>query len=152
MKEEKTMTRVVRLTNPEAFKRDEVQALFREAFESNMMATYDKAIGELVAISSDPLVALLVGAEKGELRGLVIACLPRSTLTATPSVYHFYNSGSAKLREALVKATVDFFLEAGYTRFWAINTLGDNDEAYAKLFRSAGEARRLGSFLEFSIG
>lgn len=146
------MSRVVRLTNPEAFKQEEVQAHFRAAFEKNPMADFETALGELVALPSDPMVAMLIGAEKGKLKGLVIACLPRSALTPIPNVYHFYNAGSAKLREALVKATVDFFLEAGYTRFWAINTAGDNDEAYMKLFRSAGEARRVGSFLEFSIG
>ncbi len=146
------MPRVVRLTNPEAFKRAEVQALFQEAFKSNAMASYDDAVAELVAITADPMVAVLVGAEKGKLKALCIACLPRSTLTPVPSVYHFYSAGSAALREELVKAMVDFFLEAGYTRFWAINTVGDNDKAYAKLFRSAGEAKRIGSFLEFSIG
>ncbi len=146
------MARVVRLTNPEAFKREEVQALFKEAFEKNPMADYDDVIAELVAISTDPNVALMIGAEKGKLKALCIACLPRSTLTATPSVYHFYNSGSAALREALITATVDFFLEAGYTRFWTINGTGRSDEAHAKLFRSVGEAKRIGSFLEFSIG
>ncbi len=146
------MARVVRLTNPEAFKREEVQALFKTAFATNLMADFDAAVDALLGAVSDPSVALLIGAEKGKLRGLSIACLPRSTLTPVPSVYHFYSVGSAALREALVKATVDFFLEAGYTRFWAINTVGDNDEAYAKLFRSAGEAKRIGSFLEFSIG
>ena len=146
------MARVVRLTNPEAFKREEVQDLFRAAFEANPMADYEKALGELTALPADPLVGLFIGAEAGKLQGLSIACLPRSALTPVPSVYLFYNDGSAKLRDALVKATVDFFLEAGYTTFWAINTASENDEAYGKLFHKAGKALRIGSFLEFSIG
>ncbi len=146
------MTRVVRLTNPEAFKRPEVQELFKAAFENNQMTTYDQAIGELVALTTDPLVGLLIGAEKGKLKALCIVCLPRSSLAATPSVYHFYNSGSAKLRETLMSAAVDFFLEAGYTRFWTINATGRTDEAHEKLFRNAGEVKRIGSFLEFQIG
>ncbi len=146
------MARVVRLTNPEAFERAEVVDLFNAAFEHNAMTSFEDARDDLRATAADPNVALLIGAEKGKLKGLSIACLPRNSLTPLPSVYHFYNQGSSKLREALVRATVDFFLEAGYTRFWAINTAGDNDEAYKKLFKAAGEARRLGSFLEFDIG
>ena len=146
------MAKVVRLTNPVAFKRTEVQELFKSAFESNPIAEYDQVIGELVALPADPMVGMFIGAEKGKLAALCIACLPRSALTPVPSVYHFYNAGSAKLREALIAATVDFFLEAGYTRFWTINATGKSDEAHAKLFRSAGEAKRIGSFLEFAIG
>ncbi len=146
------MAKVVRLTNPAALERDEVQALFRAAFENNPLADFDQVRPELAALPADPMIGLFIGAEKGALLGLVVACLPRSTLTPAPSVYHFYNAGSAKLREALVSAMVDFFLEAGYTRFWAINTTGRDDEPYMKLFRSAGEAQRIGSFLEFKIG
>ncbi len=146
------MARVVRLTNPAAFKREEVQELFKKAFEKNVLTDYDKALDELVALPSDPMVGLFVGAEKGALAGLCIACLPRSALTPVPTVYHFYNAGSAKLRAALVTATVDFFLQAGYTRFWTINATRRRDEAHAKLFREAGEAKRIGSFLEFAIG
>lgn len=146
------MARVVRLTNPAAFDQPEVSDLFNAAFAGNPMTDFEAARGDLERAALDPNVALFIGAEKGALKGLSIACLPRNTLTPVPSVYHFYNAGSAKLREALVKATVDFFLEAGYTRFWAINTAGEDDEAYGKLFRSAGEAKRIGSFLEFNIG
>ena len=146
------MTRIVRLTNPEAFGRAEVQSLFEKAFETNALATYEEAAPELKAVAADPLVAMLIGAEKGKLRALSIACLPRSALTPLPTVYHFYNGGSAKLREALIHATVDFFMEAGYTRFFAMNTTGASDEAYAKLFRKAGEAERVYSVLEFKVG
>lgn len=146
------MAKVVRLTNPGAFKREEVQELFKKAFESNALAEYDQVVGELVALPADPMVGMFIGAEKGELKGLCIACLPRSGLTPVPSVYHFYNAGTTKLRQALIRATVDFFLEAGYTRFWTINATGQSDEAHERLFRSAGEAKRIGSFLEFAIG
>lgn len=144
--------RVVRLTNPQAFARPEVQELFKKAFESNKMADFEDVMEELVLTAPDPMVGMFIGAEQGLLRGLCIACLPRSRLTPVPSVYHFYSTGTAKLREALVSATVDFFLEAGYTRFWTINATERSDEAHAKLFRSAGEAKRIGSFLEFAIG
>ncbi len=146
------MTRIVRLTNPDAFARPEVQKLFTKAFENNSLTNFDDAAAELALVASDPLVAILIGAEKGKLRALAIACLPRSTLTPLPTVYHFYNGGSAKLRNALVDATVDFFMEAGYTRFLAINQTGRSDEAYAKLFRRAGEAERISSMLDFKVG
>ncbi len=146
------MIRVVRLTNPGAFEQDEVKKLFTKAFETNSLTNFEDAAAELAGIATDPLVAILIGAEKGKMRALAIACLPRSTLTPFPTVYHFYNNGSAKLRNALVDATVDFFLEAGYTRFLAINTTGRSDEAYKKLFHRAGEAERISSMLEFKVG
>lgn len=146
------MARVVRLLNPAAFDQEEVRELFTKAFDKNPMATFADAESDLRASVTDPLIGLFIGAEKGKLMGLSIACLPRNALTPIPSVYRFYNSGSKRLLEALVKATVDFFLEVGYTRFWGINTTGGEDAAYMKLFKSAGEGTRIGSFLEFKIG
>jgi hypothetical protein len=146
------MTRIVRLTNPAAFERAEVQDLFQKAFETNALVKFEDATEELVLLTADPLVAMLIGAEKGKLAGLSIAILPHSRLAPLPAVYHFYSGGSAKLREALIDATVDFFLQAGYTRFWATNMTGDSDEAYVKLFRKAGKAERVCSMLVFKIG
>ncbi len=144
--------RIVRLTNPEAFDRVEVQRLFTRAFEAHKIATFEDVAAELRVIALDPLVAILIGAEKGNLKGLSIACLPRSTLTPQPTVYHFFNKGSASLRGALIDATVDFFLQAGYTRFYGTNMTGMRDEVYMRLFRKAGEATRVGSVLEFKVG
>ncbi len=144
--------RIVRLTNPEAFERAEVQRLFTRAFETNAIAKFEDMAADLKMIAPDPLVAILIGAEKGKLKGLSIACLPRSTLTPLPVVYHFFNKGSAALRGALIDATVDFFLQSGYTRFYGTNMTGMRDEVYMRLFRQAGEAERIGSMLEFKVG
>ncbi len=145
--------RIVRLTNPAAFERAEVQRLFERAFEENaMVGGFETVRADLKLAAQDPYIAIFIGAEEGRLRALSIACLPRSTLTPNPTVYHFYNKGSAKLRTALVDSTVDFFLQEGYTRFYATNMTGIKDEAYMKLFRQAGEAERIGSMLEFKVG
>ncbi len=146
------MARVVRLTNPEAFDQKEVRALFVKALGMYPIPEYETIEPMIRASALNPLVALFIGAEKGKLRGLSIACLPHDALTPTPSVYHFYNAGTAKLREELIKATVDFFLQAGYTRFWAVNIATGNDEAYMKLFKSVGKIKRLASLMEFEIG
>ncbi len=146
------MTRIVRLTNPAAFDRPEVQRLFTRAFETNPLADYPESEAELRQAATAEHVAMLIGAEKGKLRALAIACLPLSTLTPLPTVYHFYNRGSAILRDALVDAVVDFFLQSGYTRFLAVNGTGRSDKAYAKLFSRAGEVQQIGSMLEFKVG
>lgn len=146
------MARVVRLTNAGAFEREEVRALFAAAFKDSGIVDFELAFEELKQSTTDPNVALLIGAEKGKLQALSVAILPRSALAPAPSVYRFYNVGSAKLREALVKATVDFFLEAGYTHFWGVNATEADDKVYARLFRSVGEAKKRGSILEFKIG
>ncbi len=145
--------RIVRLTNPDAFERPEVQRLFERAFEDNRMVEgFEGVVPELKLAARDTFIAIFIGAEEGRLKALSIACLPRSALTPHPTVYHFYNKGSAKLRGALVDATVDFFLQEGYTRFYATNMTGVGDEAYMKLFRRAGKAERIGSMLEFKVG
>ncbi len=148
------MTRIVRLTNPAAFDRPEIQRLFTRAFEHNPFANYPESDAELRQAATQEHVAILIGAEKGRLKALAIACLPLSSLTPLPTVYHFYHSrkGSAALRNALVDAVVDFFLQSGYTHFLAINGTGRSDEAYMKLFSRAGEASRIGSMLEFKVG
>ncbi len=146
------MTRIVRLTNPAAFDRPEVQRLFTRAFEQNPLADYPETDPELRLAATAEHVSILIGAEKGKLRALAIACLPLSTLTPLPTVYHFYNKGSAMLRNALVDEVVDFFLKAGYTRFLAVNGTERGDKAYAKLFSRAGEVQKTGSMLEFKVG
>lgn len=146
------MTAVVQVRNPVAFQNDKGLAFLAEAMASQPLADFEKGQEELFKLISAPNVGVFIGAEKGALKGLVLAVLPTDKLTPIPHVFHFYNKGSAGLRDALVKATVDFFLQEGYTSFWAVNTAGDDDEAYMKLFRKAGKAKRLGSFLEFKIG
>lgn len=146
------MTRVVRMTQPKALQQESVFKLFEAAFASHPMIVWGKALPEILSLIADPNVGVFIGAEKGKLKGLSIGVLPTSAMTPVPNVMHFYNSGSAKLRARLVKATVDFFMEEGYTRFWAVNVAGENDEAYMKLFHKAGKAKRIGSFLEFTIG
>ncbi len=144
--------RIVRLTNPEAFSRPEVQRLFERAFEENPLVNWEDAKEEMTRVALDPNVNILIGAEEGRLKALSIGCLPVSTLSPNPTAYYFFNRGSAKLRKALINATVDFFLQAGYTRFWASNLTGVSDEAYARLFKGAGTAERVCSLLEFKIG
>ncbi len=144
--------RIVRLTNPEAFKRPEVQRLFERAFAENPLVDWEVAKEEMTRVCADPNVNILIGAEKGRLKALSIGCLPTSNLSPAPTAYYFFNRGSAALREALIHDTVDFFLQSGYTRFWASNLTGVSDEAYARLFKGAGTAERVCSLLEFKIG
>ncbi len=145
---------IARLTNPAAFDRPEVERLFTRAFEHNPLASFPECKEELRVAAGAEHVAILIGAEEGKLHSLAIACLPLNALTPLPTVYFFYHNkkGSALLRNALVDAVVDFFLQSGYTRFLAINETGRSDEAYGKLFRRAGETQRIGSRLEFKVG
>ncbi len=145
------MTRIVRLTNPAAFERAQVQRLFERAFAKNPLVNWDDAKEEMARVALDPNVAIFIGAEEGRLKALSIGALPVSAFSPVPTSYYFFNRGSAKLRKALINATVDFFLQSGYTRFWTTNLTGASDKVYARLFKDAGKAERICSLIEFKI-
>ena len=147
------MIQVVRLNNPKALLAPPMQELFRKAFDGNpLIAGIDDAPGEYVRVVTNPAVGLFVGVEKGEFKGLVLVELPGSPLAKMPNVLHFANFGTAKLRDALIQAALDFIVQAGYTRFVTINLTGRGDAVHNRLFKKVGKAKPLGSVLEYRIG
>ncbi len=147
------MIQVARLNNPQALLAPPMQELFRKAFDGNpMIAGIDEVPEEYVRLLANPNVGFFVGVEKGEFKGLVLVELPGSPLAKMPNVLHFANFGTSKLRDALVQAALDFIVQAGYTRFATINLTGRGDAVHKRLFKKVGEAKALGSVLEYRIG
>lgn len=143
---------VVRMTNPLAMNGDQVQELFSRAFKDSKMCSFEGAEEEFLRLVRHASTGVFVGAEKGEFHGLVIVDLPSTRLAPHPTVFHFFNEGSDALRTELIKAAVDFALQAGYTRLWAINATGRPNVAYKKLFEEAGEVEIIGGFMEIKLG
>ena len=146
------MTKVIRLRNPAAFEKEDIKVLFDRAFKDTPNVNYPAFWALLPFMVRDENCGIFLGIEKGKFKGLVIGELPSNEVLPLPTVIQFANFGSAKCKNGLVDAVVDFFVSAGYTEFLALNVTGEADEAWARLFKKAGEAERIASLMKFKIG
>ena len=105
----------------------------------------------LVDMIQNQTGAILVGAVGQDLCGLVILTLPVEAGTNCPQIAHFHCDAGPKLRNQMVRGVVDFLREKGYVSFWAMNQSGAADSTWARAFRLAGEARRIGTVMEFTL-
>lgn len=141
------------MTNPKALLAEEVQSLFREALEKTILAPggFEEVAEDIVHLIETPGAYVLIGEENNELKALSITVLPESKIQPWPQVLHIFNKGSPKMRDMIIKGTVDFVKEKGYDRFWAVNGSGKSDVVWAHTFRKAGKSTKIGSILEFQI-
>jgi hypothetical protein len=154
--------KVFRLQNSEALDLPEIEELFRKAFPGDEhFAPYDDARDEFkFAIQRNPNIAIHVGVEDGEPRGLSVTTLPGGKLVLRPSVVHFYvgradrGGASAELRKAMQDAIVNYIGSHGYTKFEAVcpHTSPKRVAAWRRLFRRGGKAEQVGSIERFTIG
>ena len=146
------MPKVIRLQNPNALASPEFRAFLKRSVQRGALISLDDLLQGLGQRLSDPNFAVLVGIEDGQFQGLVLLGLPTSVWQPAPYIYHFYNGGKADLRDALIAATVDFVVQAGYTKFLAVNLTDRDFKAWAKTFQKAGKATELGRLVEFEVG
>lgn len=149
------MAHVARLQNPTVLEKGPVRELFVRAFDGYPLlpAGFEDAAEDFQKLLPAPHVGVFVGAEKGQFKGLAVVLLPVDKSVPVPQVFHFYTEGrSVALRDALVGAVVDFVVQSGYSTFWAINMTRKADTVWARAFRKAGTAKRLGSVMEFGVG
>jgi len=140
------------LRNPAALATPEVGDLFARAFPpGGLLGEWKEAAPDFVPWVLSPHVRIILGAEGGELRGLAVVVLPNDKILPLPQVVHFFNDGSVKMRAALIDAVLDICREMGYDRFQAINGTAKPDSVWARTFRRAGAARRIGGILEFEV-
>lgn len=149
------MVEVVRLRDPRALDAAPLQELMVKAFPEgqNLLPQGYVANPEMFKriVEFDHL-HLLVGAEKGEFKGLVLIVMPASAFIVEPQVGHFYNGGSAAMRDALIEKTVSTIVGKGYTTFRAQNMTDASDEAWMRIYKKAGKAEKIGSIFKFEIG
>ena len=143
---------VIRLQNPNALASPEFRAFLKRSVQRGALISLDDLLQGLTQRLADPNFAVLVGFEDGQFQGLVLLGLPTSVWQPSPYIYHFYNGGKVALRDALLKAMVDFVVQAGYTKFLAVNLADRDFKAWAKVFRKAGKATELGRLVEFEVG
>lgn len=149
----KSAPRIARITDPNHLMISEVIDLFNEAFSSADVLPGDfiEYLPEFSKMVTLKRICILLGEEGGVLAGLAVVILPSDRLVPLPQVYHFYNRGSAKMRDCLIEGVVDFVRKGGYKRFRAINLSGRSNDAWKKVFKKAGSIRPVGDIMEFSI-
>lgn len=146
------MAYVTRVESPEIYLVPSVQAFLREVFPAGhpmFMPGYEKEPELLVEKLRDAEV--LLGSENGKLSGMVVILFPEEESGEPAQIAHFYNKGSADLRRQLIDAAVEILKENGHMKFWTTNLTGRPDSVWARTFKRAGKARKLGTLMEVEL-
>ena len=146
------MPKVIRLQNPNALSSPEFRAFLKRSVKRGALLGDDALVELLLTRMAVPTFAALVGVEAGKFKAITLVTLPETVSQSLPYVAHFYNEGSAALRDAVLKAMVDFIIQGGYTKFLAVNLADRDFKAWAKVFEKAGKATELGRLVEFEVG
>lgn len=150
---------VIRLTPIHAhlFEYALIHELFAAAFPEDSLVIrggFDGHEDELrdVVLNMQDTVGLFIGVEDDEFLAVSLVFAPDpSKLMQTPTIMHFYNRGSNKLRRALVQASVDFVKSKGHMTVQAVNATERPDSVWARTFRSFGESKKVGSIMEVDL-
>lgn len=142
---------VTRVTYPDALEMDSIVDLFHKAFKHGVPTSPEVALAEFGRVMGHPDLLMLVGWEENVPVALMLATLPSSPLFVYPQVYHSYNRGSVRLRDALHKEMVDWASENGYNGLLIANWTGKGDKVFGRMLKKVGELYRIGSVfaLEF---
>jgi hypothetical protein len=105
----------------------------------------------LANLIKDVKVGMLCSISEGAPNAISITILPSSELDNRPQVIYLYSEGKKNARKELVKATVDFIKESGYTTFWAINYQKNMpDKVWLRLMKPEGwQVEPVGHIMEF---
>lgn len=83
--------------------------------------------------------------------GASIVVLPQAFTDEMPWVVHFHNDGSRALTHMMVKSTLDFIRQAGYTTYKAFNQSGRPDKVWLRIFKQGGKPQFVGSAYIFDL-
>lgn len=147
--------KVINLQNPRALLVPDVQGLIERSLEKvpHFAPGGASSVAEdLLYIVQDPGSFLLLGAEDGAFKGLVIGNLPQTNFFPYPVISVVYNEGSTALLKEMQKQTLDIIVEAGYTKAWAANVSGHSDAAWLRAFKFPGvTAKQIGTLHFFEV-
>lgn len=144
---------VERLTDPNVLLVPAVQDLIRGAWSHSRHApnAFDEHPEEFVSLLLNTNNGVFVGVEDGELLALGIAVLP-SPLDGIPHISALYNTGSRRLKEAVMQAGIDFMRDAGYTTFMAQNLTGKSGKVWKRSVAPKGaKVTKVGTLYELSL-
>lgn len=132
---------VITLRNPQALLIPDIQNLLKRAVESGVFlapAGFDTVAGDIMSFVTDPKQFLILGAEGGQFKSVVMGYLPVGNLFPYPTVVMFYNEGSRKLSKETQDHLMDFIVSNGYTRMLAVNSSGHSDRTWLKGLTPSG--------------
>lgn len=141
----------IRVTSPQAILLPEFYDLLFSMFQSwsYSQAQAEAAVMELARSATDPLTGIFVDPD---LTAVAIVFLPPNPLHRHPQGYGMYNRGTRQAGQAVMTAGVKFCKENGYNDFWMITREKTAWEVFARKWRLVGQAKPIGTILEFDIG
>lgn len=150
---------IIAITNPDTLGTvEELDALLQAAFPpGNLIDPRGYSPDNFSKVIESPNNILLVAGEENPVTGtstlsaLALLTLPEEDDPTPPQVAHFFNTGSPILKNKLVDKVVEVVKARGYMSFRAINATGRADSVWARTFKRAGEASRIGSIMEFTL-
>lgn len=146
---------VIQLRNPAALLTPEIQNLLKNAIATNVLLApggFDTLAEDLLEFITSPNHFMIVGAEQGHFKGVLMGYFPTGQLFPYPTVILLYNEGSVALRKALQAKYVDIMLQRGYTQTLAVNGSGRKDAAWIKALTPEGaQSEIVGSLMLMSI-
>lgn len=144
-----------RLTNVQALAKPDIINLLRRSVDSGVLLAphgFESIAQDIFNFVADPSQFMVLGAEKGEMKGVVMGFLPVGNLFPYPTLVMFYNEGSRALSREMQDVVLDILLEAGYTRMLAVNSSGRPDEVWARALTPSGAtSEKVGSLYSFEV-
>ncbi len=133
----------------------DIQLLLKNAVESGALLApngFDTVAQDMINFVVNDHEFMLLGAENGKFRAVVMGYLPVGNLFPYPTVVLFYNEGTRKLAREMQDALLDFMLGRGYTRMLAVNSSGKKDEVWLRGMTPEGALSYItGSLVMFEV-
>lgn len=132
---------VIELRDPKALLIPDIQNLLRRAFDSVPMLTpygFDSIAPDLFNFIVDDKQFMLLGAEGGKMKSVMLGYMPVGNLFPYPTLVLFYSEGSRQLAAEMRDQLLDLLASHGYTQMLAVNTSGYPDEVWLRGLRTEG--------------
>lgn len=134
--------KALRVLNPNIVEDERFKAIEQKAI-LDTLGQYDRMPPHW--IKDQDRMGVFIAYEGAEIKGLSAIALDR-----IPQ-WVMFAADNPEAKRALVGIGVDFLKELGYTRFVAANTSGAADSVWKRSFWRKGEAKKIGTLMEFSI-
>lgn len=146
---------VIELRDPRALMKADLQQLLKRAVDSGVFLApngFDAVAQDIFNFVTDELQFMILGAENGQWKAVILGYLPASQLFPYPTIVTFYNEGSRTLSREMGEYLMDFITEHGYTQMLAMNSSGHSDEVWLKgLTPNGAESFIAGSLAVFEV-
>lgn len=147
--------KVIELTVPQVLMAPEVQKILKAAISSDVLLApggFDTLAGDLIEFVESPNHFILLGAEDGAFKTVLMGYFPSGQLFPYPTVILFYSEGTPTLREATQQKYIDLMLSRGYTKTLAVNGSKRSDKAWQKVLTPEGTTSKIiGSLAMFEV-